>query len=130
MKKKVINHLNNHINKYVLGLFISIILTIFLSKFIPDYIKDQQPDDYSYLKEVVIDMYNIDSNLLDFDENNIAILKMDDMYIGVEKNNQSYSMPPIYNENFEQCAGYIIVKKIENNSLDIDISSFCDMIDY
>ncbi len=126
----IIDHINRHINKYILGIIIIIVVILFLSKFIPDYIESKKPMNYDYLKECVIYAYNINPSILSFNEDNIAILKMDVLYNGVKNNMSEFSIPPIYNKEFEQCAGYIVVSKTENNDMSIDISHFCDMIDY
>lgn len=128
--KHMIDHINRHINKYIVSIIIIVIMVIFLSKFIPDYIESKKSENYDFLKESVIYAYSINHNILSFNEDNIAVLKMDVLYNGVKDDKSDYSIPPIYNNNFEQCAGYIVVTRMEDNDLRVDISHFCDMIDY
>ena len=86
--------------------------------------------DYSYFDNTIREAYKINPSLFKFDENNIAIVKMDDLIRPITngKDTMDLAIVPLTKEQ-DQCVGYFIVKKIEND-LQIDSSHMCDMIDY
>ncbi len=123
------NHISKYFNRYIYSLIVIIIIIVFLSRFIPDYAEEKKEEDYSSLKEDVVVAYKIDPNILVFDAEGIAILQMDILYAGVSNKKESFIIPPKYDANFDQCVGYLIIKKI-GSDLDIDTSHMCEMIDY
>lgn len=88
--------------------------------------------DYSIYKDGVENAYRIDSSLFIFDDNNTAIIKVDTLLNKISNGRDSMEGIGIIPQTKEQdqCVGYIIVKKNENDILDIDMSHMCDMIDY
>jgi len=108
---------------------IIIIVIVFLSKLIPDYIESTKKDDYSYIEEYVSTAYQINPSILTFNDDGVAILKMDTLYLGVTNGKDNWNMTPTYDSDFNQCVGYLIVKK-DNNDFKVDVSHICDMLDY
>lgn len=127
---KIVNHIEKHLQKYFIGLMYIVLIAAFLSRFIPDYIESLKGYDYKdTIKETAIEAYNLDPSILSFDENNISILKMDVLYTPI--GDMDYPLiDPLYNKNYEQCAGYLIITKSNDNKLNIDTSHMCEMIDY
>jgi dolichyl-phosphate-mannose--protein O-mannosyl transferase len=126
-KNKFINHMNYHFMKYLIGIPLFIFLNMFIYRFITDY-NESQKEDYSFLRDFVYDVYQNEPSLFKFN-NNKAILKMDELYTEREENPNG-TLSPIYNKDFDQCAGYIIINKNDDNTINIDVSHVCEMIDY
>jgi hypothetical protein len=127
-KNKLINFINFHFQKIVFVIILIILISTFLYYFIPDYIESKKPIDYSPPKDFLYEIIENHPELLNFDENNKSILKMDTLY-SVLPGEVNILLDPIYNDDFDQCAGYIVISKNSDN-YDIDTSHFCDMIDY
>lgn len=91
--------------------------------------KNKESFNYSYT-EMVKRAYKIDPSILEFDNNNKAILKVDTLIKGVKNKNSSFNYDGIlFTKDFDQCVGYFIVTKIDK-AIDVDLSHICDMIDY
>lgn len=128
-RNRFIEHINFYFKWDVLAIIIFILIVIFLYNFIPDDIESKNyVNDRSYIKEIVKKSYEKNSDFLNFNSTNVAILKMDVLYSTLADGYNSL-LDPIYNDDFDQCAGYIIIEK-SDSELDIDISHICDMIDY
>lgn len=129
MKNKVIRHFKFYYQRYLKGLAVIFLLTLITIIIVPNYTNQKEKPNYNYLIDDVTTLYNEGKISLAFDENNTAILKMDVLYSPTNEDENYPYIYPIYNEDFDQCAGYIIVKK-SDDMLDVDISHMCDMIDY
>jgi hypothetical protein len=125
---RLINFINFHFQKIVFVIILIILISIFLYHFIPDYIESKKPIDYSPSVDFIYEVIKTHPELLNFDKNNKSILKMDTLY-SVLPDEVNILLDPIYNDEFDQCAGYIIISKNAEN-YNIDTSHFCDMIDY
>lgn len=75
-------------------------------------------------------LYKIDPTIFDFNEDNIAIVEMNDLLKPITngKDTTYFGEIPMTKEQ-DQCVGYIIVKK-HKNKLNYDYSHICDMLDY
>jgi competence protein ComGC len=128
-KNKLINFINFHFQKIVFVIILIILISIFLYRFIPDYIESKKPIVHKLPEDFVYEIMNNHPELLEFDDNNKAIIKMDTLYI-ILPDEVNPLLDPIYNDEFDQCAGYIIINKNSKGNYDIDTSHICDMIDY
>jgi hypothetical protein len=128
-KNKIINFINFYFQKIVLVIILIILASIFLYYFIPNYIESKKPYDHSPDEYFLNDIFISHPELLEFDEDNKALIKMDTLY-SVLPDDTNIILDPIYNDEFDQCAGYIIVNKDNMGNYDIDTSHCCDMIDY
>jgi hypothetical protein len=104
-------------------------MIIFLYHFIPDYIESKKPRDHSPDTSVLNDIFISHPELLAFDGNNKALVKVDTLY-SILPGEANIILDPIYNDDFDQCAGYIVINKDSNGNYNIDTTHFCDMIDY
>jgi hypothetical protein len=126
------NNLKKHFlfywQRYACALIIlSIIGVIVIVKM--TYHNESKGDNYNFIKEIILDTYELDPSILQFDKDNKAILKMDFLYSPIDDTDNTL-IDPIYNDDLDQCAGYIIVSKNKSNELNIDLSHMCDMIDF
>lgn len=126
---RIKRHFTFYYKNYIYALIIALILIIMAIPIINDYNESIEPPSYEALKLSITNLYEEKPSLFMFDEDNTAILKMDVLYSRILEDNDNSYIDPIYNEDFDQCAGYIIIKKNDNN-LDIDLTHMCDMLDY
>lgn len=134
MMKRIKLHLHKYFFYDILAIGIFILITIVFIKFIHDSnINKQIEKDYSDYDNAIYQLYELKPSMFDFDENDIAVLKMDDLVKPVINEEGIYeiiSQTMIrLTKDQDQCMGYIIVKR-NNNKFDIDYSHICDMIDY
>ena len=125
------NKLSNLI-RVIIFIFILIICFIILyveynksrNVYIGDYDKD--------LEYMMKDIYEFKPDFFKFDENGIAIVTIDELLIPITNGEETMHAIGIItlNENQDECVGYIIVQKLDNNDLKVDTSHVCDMIDY
>ncbi len=131
MIKKIKLHIQKYIFYDIFAILIFIAINILVYKFVKDYQENKNSElDYSYFDNTIKEAYKINPSLFKFDENNIAIVKMDDLIRPITngKDTMYLGIVPLTKEQ-DQCVGYFIVKKIKND-LQIDSSHMCDMIDY
>lgn len=131
----MIKNIKIHIQKYVfydiLAIFIFIGINILMFNLINDYQENKRAElDYSNFDNTIKEAYKINPSLFKFDENNVAILKMDDLLAPITngKDTMYFGIVPLTHEQ-DQCVGYFVIKKIQDE-LQIDSSHICDMIDY
>jgi len=129
----MLNKIKLHIEKYIfydlIFAFIMTLLIIFIIKFVKDYNLNKN---YEYLvsNDFIAEVYHINPSLFKFNEENIAIIKMDDLIKPITNGIETTSLGIVpLDKNQNQCVGYIEVKK-ENDSFIVDSSHMCDMIDY
>ncbi len=131
MKSSLKMHFNRYLFYYILLALLLIPLSILIVVFIRDfklYLEDKNKlPDYT---EEVKQLYEINPDLFQFDENDTFVLKMDYLLETriADKIIRIVGRPHL-SENFEQCVGYLIVKNI-NNNITVDNSHICDIIDY
>lgn len=125
------NHIGKYFNAYIGFAILLIVGNMVVYNIIRGYNESKQEGRYS-LESVINDAYKIDPSILNFDDNNTAILKMDTLLLGVSNGKDSLQLASSsYTEDFDECVGYIIVKRDENSTkFIIDESHICDMIDY
>ncbi len=126
-----------HFQKYILYYFIALIplilICILIKNLIVDYMLNRSLEgDYSSYEYLINQAYEEYPSLFKFDDSDTAIIKMDDLILGVQTSNESHQWASglLFTKEQDQCVGYIIVKKLNNEVLDIDTSHICDMIDY
>lgn len=124
---RIKRHLYFYSKRYIYCTLVIFIIIMSLILILQNYPKEDKSF-YERLKDDVIDICNDNPSLLIFDNYNIAILKMDTLYSKGEENNNPF-LDPIYDNDFDQCAGYIIITK-KNGKLDANMSHICDMLDY
>lgn len=136
----MIQKIKLHIQKNIFyDIFVAIIVVLFniiLFKFINDYSENKRLEyDFTSYETSIKQAYFDGKLKINFDKNNIGILKMDDL---IESTNcvDSVCTEPIitqmnirFSKELDQCVGYIILEKL-NNDLKVDTSHICDMIDY
>lgn len=83
--------------------------------------KQKNPDENFY-KEIIEYIYNDDATFFKFIDNK-AIYPISELKKGYK--NIDYSILTV-NGDFEECTGYIIITKLNNQTLDIDTSKICD----
>ena len=131
MKSSLKTHFKRYLFYYILLGLLLIPLSILIVAFIRDfklYLEDKNklPDYTSEVKQ----LYEINPDLFQFDQNNTFILKMDYLLeTKIVDNIIRIVRRPQVNDNFEQCVGYLIVKNIKNN-ITVNNSHICDIIDY
>lgn len=86
---------------------------------------------YLTLDDYVYKAYDINPEILNFDEEGTAILMMDTLMLGVSNEEESVRLiNRAFTRSFDQCVGYIVVEKTnEENVFKIDKSHICDMVD-
>ena len=131
MKSSLKTHFKRYLFYYILLVLLLIPLSILIVAFIRDfklYLEDKNklPDYTSEVKQ----LYEINPDLFQFDQNNTFILKMDYLLeTKIDDKIIRIVRRPQVNDNFEQCVGYLIVKNI-NNNITVNNSHICDIIDY
>lgn len=131
MKSSLKTHFKRYLFYYILLGLLLIPLSILIVAFIRDfklYLEDKNklPDYTSEVKQ----LYEINPDLFQFDQNNTFILKMDYLLeTKIDDKIIRIVRRPQVNDNFEQCVGYLIVKNI-NNNITVNNSHICDIIDY
>lgn len=131
MIKKIKLHVQKYIFYDIFAIIIFIGLNILMINFLNDYQENKKAElDYSIYNQTLIDAYKINPNIFKFDDNNIAIVKMDDLLVPITngKDTMYFGVVPLTDKQ-DQCVGYFIVEKV-NDELKIDSSHICDMIDY
>lgn len=131
MIKKIKLHIQKFIFYDLLAIFIFIVFNIFFINLIIDIQENQKSKyDYSNYDDTIRKIYTIDSSLFQFNEDGVAIVKMDDLLKPITngKDTMYFGIVPLTDEQ-DQCVGYFIVTKKENE-LQIDSSHLCDMVDY
>jgi len=125
------NYIGKYFNAYLGFAILFVVGNMVAYNIIRGYNESKNEDRYS-LESVIYDAYKIDPSILNFDENNTAILKMDTLLLGVSNGKDSLQLAnSSYTKDFDECVGYIIVKKDKTSQkLIIDESHICDMIDY
>lgn len=86
---------------------------------------------YNNIERYVYKVYEITPDILNFNEEGEAILKMDTLMLGVNNEEDTfYMINRAYTKSFDQCVGYIIVKETDEKGVfDIDKSNICNMVD-
>lgn len=131
MKSSLKTHFKRYLFYYILLGLLLIPLSILIVAFIRDfklYLEDKNklPDYTSEVKQ----LYEINPDLFQFDENDTFVLKMDYLLeTKIDDKIIRIVRRPHLSENFEQCVGYLIVKNI-NNNITVNNSHICDIIDY
>lgn len=131
MIKKIKLHVQKYIFYDIFAIIIFIGVIILMINFLNDYQENKKAElDYSIYNQILIDAYKINPNIFKFDDNNIAIVKMDDLLVPITngKDTLYFGDVPLTDKQ-DQCVGYFIVEKV-NDELKIDSSHICDMIDY
>lgn len=135
------NKIKAHFQKYIfydiVGMIILLIMIILVLKFIHDY-KEVEQSRYDFTNYEIAIQNAVRNGILkiDFDQNNISILKVDDLMRNNDCDKENCNMEIIpqtaieFTDNQDQCVGYIIIEKLDNDDLKIDTSHVCDMIDY
>ena len=120
--------LNNKTPILITILFITIVISI---SSIVIVINNKKKEKFNYtFTEMVKTAYQIDPSILEFDENNKALLKVDTLIKGVKNKSSSITHDgELFTKDFDQCVGYFIVTKT-GKSIDVDLSHICDTIDY
>ncbi len=106
----------------LLSIFITIITTasILLAEHLNDNkLKDKNED---YYKEIINYIYNDNPEYLNF-INNKAIYQISELKKGYK--GTEFSILTV-NEDFEECTGFIIITKKEDQSIEINTSKICD----
>lgn len=75
-------------------------------------------------KYIINRLYNNNHNIFNFDENNKYIITYENL---VKHMNGVDYFPPRDDKYGNDCVGYYIITKKDNNELDIDLSHECDM---
>lgn len=131
MIKKIKLHIQKFIFYDLLAIFIFIVFNIFFINLIIDVQENQKSKyDYSNYDDTIRKIYTIDPSLFQFNEDGVAIVKMDDLLKPITngKDTMYFGIVPLTDEQ-DQCVGYFIVTKKEDE-LQIDSSHLCDMVDY
>lgn len=126
-------HFQKYILYYVIALIPLILICTLIKNLIVDYMMNKSlENDYSSYEYLVNQAYEEYPSLFEFDDSNTAIIKMDDLILGIKTDNESHQWASglLFTEEQDQCVGYIIVKRLSYEKLDIDTSHICDMIDY
>ncbi len=129
--KRIKLHLHKYFFHDILALVIFIVIIIILVKLIISYNYNKQSEnDYSGYDNFIYQAYEIKPSMFNFNEDNIAILKMDDLVNPITNGKASivFGTIPLTKEQ-DECMGYIIVKR-NKDKFDIDYSHMCDMLDY
>ena len=71
-------------------------------------------------------IYNEKSELFSFDKNNNSIITIEELL----SSNASCSFDTTHDKYGNDCIGYYVIHKNDNNKIKIDSSHICDMIDY
>ncbi len=134
MNKKIKLHLHKYVFYDFLLLIVALIVSYILSCLTRDVLDNYKNNTrYINYEEYIYASYEENPNLFIFDENNEAKIKVEDLLEKQDSNGNITGYIPItaikFTKNQDQCLGYIIVKKIDNN-LQIDTSHICEMIDY
>lgn len=131
----IVNNIKLHIQKYFIYDILALILFIGINKLVITFYNDYQnnihlENDFSYYDSSLDDIYKIDPTIFYFNEDNIAIVEMNDLLKPITngKDTTYFGEIPMTKEQ-DQCVGYIIVKK-HKNKLNYDYSHICDMLDY
>lgn len=137
MIQKIKLHIQKYIFYDIFAVILFILFNIILFKFIHDYKENKDlKNDFTSYEISIKEAYNNGKLTINFDDNNIGIIKVDDLITSTNCNNDICDNPIInqmsirFNKDLDQCVGYIIVEKLTNNELSIDTSHICDMIDY
>jgi len=132
MNKKLKLHIQKYIFYDVFFFIIFIGISYIIFRFYNDYQENKKSRyDFSIYNDTLIEMYDIDPTIFEFNEDNIAIVEMNTLIeepITDGKQTMHFGEIPI-NENQDQCVGYIIIKK-ENEEFSFDYSHLCDMVDH
>lgn len=131
VNKKIKLHLHQYILHYIVAIILLILINFLVIKFYNDYQENKKIQyDFSNYDYTMLQIYNINPSLFKFNSDNIAIVEMSDLLKPITngKDTMYFGEVPMTKEQ-DQCVGYIIVKKI-NEELKFDYSHLCDMIDY
>lgn len=126
-------HFQKYILYYLIALVPLILIYMLIRNLVADYMLNKSlEDDYSSYEDLVSQVYEEYPSLFKFDDSDIAIIKMDNLILGIQTSNESHQWASglFFTEEQDQCVGYIIVTKLNSNKLDVDTSHICDMIDY
>lgn len=131
MNKILINHVGKYFNLYIGIAILFVGGNMILYNVIRGYNESNNEKKHS-LESVIYDAYNINHSILNFNEDNIAILKMDTLLLGVSNGKDSIQLAnSTYTKDFDECVGYVIVKRNKTSTkFIIDESHICDMVDY
>ncbi len=131
----IVNNIKLHLQKYFIYDILALILFIGINKLVITFYNDYQnnihlENDFSYYDSSLDDIYIIDPTIFDFNEDNIAIVEMNDLLNPITNGKDTIYFGEIpMTKDQDQCVGYIIVKK-QKNKLNYDYSHICDMLDY
>ena len=124
-----------HISKFlfydILAIAFFVVSNMIIIRIVNDYKENKLlKNDFSNYNLTIEEAYRIDPSLFNFDEDGIAIIKIDDLLKPITNGKDTiyFGVVPLTKEQ-DQCVGYIIVKK-KKDDLDIDTSHMCDIIDY
>ena len=125
------NHIGKYFNTYIGTIILFIAINVLAYNLIVGY-NETLSEEQSSLKDAIYEAYRIDPTILDFNEDNVAILKLDVLLLGVSNSKENIQLSnSSYTDDFDECVGYIILKKQDSTQkIDIDESHICDMIDY
>ncbi len=130
MKKKIKNNINKFLSYYIIGIMLFLLICVVSIKLINDYNSYKiSENDFTIYDSYIKDAYNINPNLFKFDENNIAIVKMDELLTVTNGIDTIYFGVIPIDRNQNQCVGYFVIRKVMDE-IEIDSSHLCDMIDY
>lgn len=136
MIQKIKLHIQKNIFYDIFGIILFVLFNIILFKFIHDYNENKSFEyDFTSYETTIKQAYDDGKLKINFDNNNIGIVKIDDLITSTNCVDSVCIEPIItqmnirFNKELDQCVGYIIVKKVQNE-LEIDTSHICDMIDY
>ena len=137
MIKKLKLHIKKYIFYDIFVVILFILVNIFLIKFIHDYQESKNTKyDFTSYKTSIKEAYDNGKLIINFDNNDIGIIKVDDLITANNCVDGICDMPIInqmsikFTKDLDQCVGYIVIEKLKNNELSIDTSHICDMIDY
>jgi hypothetical protein len=112
--------------KILLVLMILIPIIKILVELLHDY-KESKQVDYSYLEEWTKELYEENPDILTFDSDNKAILKMDDLNEALHNKNRYYTL--LMTSDLDECVGYLVAEKQEDGTIKVDTSHICDLVD-
>ncbi len=126
--------MNRGIKNVILCVVVLAIANIFIFQIIITMKNDKKKNDKiinnSY-NEAITQAYKINPSILNFDENNEAILSIEKLLYGVSNGTENFSFGNItHNEKHDACVGYFIVTKNQDATLSVDNTHICDMVDY
>lgn len=119
-------------NKFLSIIFIIFgVLIFFMFKFFSTINFQSKTIDIKSEEKFIKKMYEVSPDLFEFNEENIAIIYLRTFTDGyTNKNGETIYVSVKFDKNLNECDGYYIVYKRDENNIDVDSTHLCDMLNY